>query len=87
MFKVGVIGFVQVGVLLLVEWGIIINVVVLGFIEMQMIVVVLFVICEVGWWMNVMSQGGQFVDVVEIIVWFVNFVLNGVIGNIVCVCG
>lgn len=85
--KAGVIGMVNSMKPVLAEHGITINAVAPGFIETQMTAAIPFAIREVGRRLNSMSQGGQPVDVAELIAFFANPASNGTTGNTVRVCG
>ena len=85
--KAGVIGMVQSLAPLLAKRGITINAVAPGFIETQMTASIPLGVREAGRRLNSMQQGGQPLDVAEVIAWFASPGSEGVTGNILRVCG
>ncbi len=85
--KAGVIGLVQALAPRLAKQGMAINAVAPGFIETQMTASIPLAIREAGRRMNAMGQGGQPVDVAEVIAWLLSPASQGVNGQVLRVCG
>ncbi len=85
--KAGVIGLVQATAPVLAEKKITINAVAPGFIETAMTAAIPFATREAGRRMSSLLQGGQTVDVAELVSYFASPASNAVTGQIVRVCG
>jgi 3-oxoacyl-[acyl-carrier protein] reductase len=85
--KAGMIGLTRALAPGLYDKGITINAVAPGFIETQMTAAIPLATREVGRRMNSLLQGGQPVDVAEIIAYFASPASNAVTGNVIRVCG
>ncbi|MFE3292348.1 3-oxoacyl-ACP reductase [Rhodococcus sp. NPDC059234] len=85
--KAGVIGLVQATAPVLAEKNITINAVAPGFIETAMTAAIPFVTREGGRRMSSLLQGGQTVDVAELVAYFASPASNAVTGQVVRVCG
>ncbi len=85
--KAGLIGYVQARAPELAKRGATINAVAPGFIETDMTAAMPFVIREGGRRMNSMSQGGQPIDVAELICFLSAPGAAGISGQTVRVCG
>ena len=85
--KAGLIGYVQARAPELAKRGVTINAVAPGFIETDMTAAMPFAIREGGRRMNSMSQGGQPIDVAELITFFSAPGAAGISGQTVRVCG
>jgi 3-oxoacyl-[acyl-carrier protein] reductase len=85
--KAGMIGLTQALAPVLYDKGITINAVAPGFIETQMTAAIPLATREVGRRMNSLLQGGQPVDVAEVIAYFAGPASNAVTGNVIRVCG
>ncbi|WP_137723916.1 3-oxoacyl-ACP reductase [Prescottella subtropica] len=85
--KAGVIGLVQASAPVLAEKKITINAVAPGFIETAMTAAIPFATREVGRRGSSLLQGGQTVDVAELVAYFASPASNAVTGQIVRVCG
>ncbi|WP_430334239.1 3-oxoacyl-ACP reductase [Rhodococcus sp. ACT016] len=85
--KAGVIGLVQATAPVLGEKKITINAVAPGFIETAMTAAIPFATREVGRRGSSLLQGGQTVDVAELVSYFASPASNAVTGQIVRVCG
>ncbi|ORA27801.1 3-oxoacyl-ACP reductase [Mycobacterium aquaticum] len=85
--KAGMIGLTDALAPVLAEKGITINAVAPGFIETKMTEAIPLATREVGRRLNSLFQGGQPVDVAELIAYFANPASNAVTGNTIRVCG
>ncbi|ART73007.1 3-oxoacyl-ACP reductase [Mycobacterium dioxanotrophicus] len=85
--KAGMIGLTDALAPVLGEKGITINAVAPGFIETKMTEAIPLATREVGRRLNSLFQGGQPVDVAELIAYFANPASNAVTGNTIRVCG
>ena len=85
--KAGMIGLAEALAPVLAEKNITINAVAPGFIETKMTDAIPFATREVGRRLNSLFQGGQPVDVAELIAYFANPGSNAVTGNTIRVCG
>lgn len=85
--KAGMIGLTQALAPELAAKDITINAVAPGFIETKMTEAIPFATREVGRRLNSLFQGGQPVDVAELIAYFASPASNAVTGNAVRVCG
>ena len=85
--KAGVIGLVHASAPVLAKRGITINAVAPGFIETAMTAAIPFATREAGRRMSSLLQGGQTVDVAELVSYFASPASNAVTGQIVRVCG
>ncbi|MEE6166612.1 MULTISPECIES: 3-oxoacyl-ACP reductase [unclassified Mycolicibacterium] len=85
--KAGVIGLTDALAPVLADKGITINAVAPGFIETKMTEAIPLATREVGRRLNSLFQGGQPVDVAELIAYFANPASNAVTGNTIRVCG
>jgi 3-oxoacyl-[acyl-carrier protein] reductase len=85
--KAGMIGIAETLAPSLGEKGITINAVAPGFIETKMTEAIPLATREVGRRLNSLFQGGQPVDVAELIAYFASPASNAVTGNTIRVCG
>ncbi|WP_046321345.1 3-oxoacyl-ACP reductase [Mycobacterium sp. UM_Kg1] len=85
--KAGMIGLTEALAPALAEKGITINAVAPGFIETEMTAAIPLATREVGRRLNSLFQGGQPVDVAELIGYFASPASNAVTGNTIRVCG
>ncbi|AKS31957.1 3-oxoacyl-ACP reductase [Mycolicibacterium goodii] len=85
--KAGMIGLAEALAPVLADKGITINAVAPGFIETKMTEAIPFATREVGRRLNSLFQGGQPVDVAELIAYFASPASNAVTGNTIRVCG
>ncbi|OBC16853.1 3-oxoacyl-ACP reductase [Mycobacterium sp. 852013-50091_SCH5140682] len=85
--KAGMIGLTDALAPVLADKGITINAVAPGFIETKMTEAIPLATREVGRRLNSLFQGGQPVDVAELIAYFANPASNAVTGNTIRVCG
>lgn len=85
--KAGVIGLVQATAPVLAEKKITINAVAPGFIETAMTAAIPFATREAGRRMSSLLQGGQTVDVAELVSYFASPASGAVTGQVVRVCG
>ncbi len=85
--KAGMIGMTQALAPVFGEKGITINAVAPGFIETKMTEAIPLATREVGRRLNSLFQGGQPVDVAELIAYFASPASNAVTGNTIRVCG
>ncbi|CAJ1493175.1 3-oxoacyl-ACP reductase [[Mycobacterium] kokjensenii] len=85
--KAGMIGLTEALAPELAEKGITINAVAPGFIETEMTAAIPLATREVGRRLNSLFQGGQPVDVAELIGYFASPASNAVTGNTIRVCG
>lgn len=85
--KAGMIGLAEALAPVLASKGITINAVAPGFIETKMTDAIPFATREVGRRLNSLFQGGQPVDVAELIAYFASPASNAVTGNTIRVCG
>ncbi|ORV54098.1 3-ketoacyl-ACP reductase [Mycolicibacter engbaekii] len=85
--KAGMIGLTEALAPSLAEKGITINAVAPGFIETEMTAAIPLATREVGRRLNSLFQGGQPVDVAELIGYFASPASNAVTGNTIRVCG
>ncbi|MCX2713114.1 3-oxoacyl-ACP reductase [Mycolicibacterium sp. J2] len=85
--KAGMIGIAETLAPVLAEKGITINAVAPGFIETKMTEAIPLATREVGRRLNSLFQGGQPVDVAELIAYFASPASNAVTGNTIRVCG
>ena len=85
--KAGMIGLTEALAPVLAEKNITINAVAPGFIETKMTEAIPLATREVGRRLNSLFQGGQPVDVAELIAYFANPASNAVTGNTIRVCG
>ncbi|MHA3024435.1 3-oxoacyl-ACP reductase [Mycobacterium sp. BMJ-28] len=85
--KAGMIGIAETLAPSLGEKGITINAVAPGFIETKMTEAIPVATREVGRRLNSLFQGGQPVDVAELIAYFASPASNAVTGNTIRVCG
>ena len=85
--KAGMIGITETLAPSLAEKGITINAVAPGFIETKMTEAIPLATREVGRRLNSLFQGGQPVDVAELIAYFASPASNAVTGNTIRVCG
>jgi 3-oxoacyl-[acyl-carrier protein] reductase len=85
--KAGMIGLTDALAPVLGKKGITINAVAPGFIETKMTEAIPLATREVGRRLNSLFQGGQPVDVAELIAYFANPASNAVTGNTIRVCG
>ncbi len=85
--KAGMIGLTDALAPVLAKKGITINAVAPGFIETEMTAAIPLATREVGRRLNSLFQGGQPVDVAELIGYFASPASNAVTGNTIRVCG
>ncbi len=85
--KAGMIGIAEALAPGLAAKGITINAVAPGFIETAMTAAIPLATREVGRRLNSLYQGGQPVDVAELIAYFASPASNAVTGNVIRVCG
>ena len=85
--KAGLEGFTRSLALEVGSRGITVNAVAPGFIETQMTAAIPLTVREAGRRFNSMQQGGQPLDVAEVVAWFASPGSEGVSGNILRVCG
>jgi len=85
--KAGMIGLTEALAPVLAAKGITINAVAPGFIETDMTAAIPLATREVGRRLNSLFQGGQPVDVAELIAYFAGPASNAVTGNTIRVCG
>lgn len=85
--KAGMIGLTEALAPTLAKKGITINAVAPGFIETEMTAAIPLATREVGRRLNSLFQGGQPVDVAELIAYFASPASNAVTGNTIRVCG
>jgi 3-oxoacyl-[acyl-carrier protein] reductase len=85
--KAGMIGLTEALAPVLAEKGITINAVAPGFIETKMTAAIPLATREVARRLNSLFQGGQPVDVAELIAYFASPASNAVTGNTIRVCG
>ncbi|WKG03864.1 3-oxoacyl-ACP reductase [Mycolicibacterium sp. HK-90] len=85
--KAGMIGLTEALAPVLAEKNITINAVAPGFIETKMTEAIPLATREVGRRLNSLFQGGQPVDVAELIAYFASPASNAVTGNTIRVCG
>ncbi|MGB3284800.1 MULTISPECIES: 3-oxoacyl-ACP reductase [Mycobacteriaceae] len=85
--KAGMIGLTDALAPVLADKGITINAVAPGFIETEMTAAIPLATREVGRRLNSLFQGGQPVDVAELIGYFASPASNAVTGNTIRVCG
>jgi len=85
--KAGMIGLTEALAPTLAKKGITINAVAPGFIETEMTAAIPLATREVGRRLNSLFQGGQPVDVAELIGYFASPASNAVTGNTIRVCG
>jgi 3-oxoacyl-[acyl-carrier protein] reductase len=85
--KAGMIGLTEALAPVLAEKNITINAVAPGFIETKMTEAIPLATREVGRRLNSLFQGGEPVDVAELIGYFANPASNAVTGNTIRVCG
>ncbi|MGV9799155.1 3-oxoacyl-ACP reductase [Mycobacterium sp. NPDC003449] len=85
--KAGMIGLTDTLAPVLADKGITINAVAPGFIETKMTEAIPMATREVGRRLNSLFQGGQPVDVAELIAYFASPASNAVTGNTIRVCG
>lgn len=85
--KAGMIGLTEALAPALAKKGITINAVAPGFIETEMTAAIPLATREVGRRLNSLFQGGQPVDVAELIAYFASPASNAVTGNTIRVCG
>ncbi len=85
--KAGIIGMVEALAAPFAERGATINAVAPGFIETEMTGAMPFAVREVGRRVNSLQQGGQPVDVAEVVAWLAQPGTAGVNGQTVRVCG
>ncbi|WP_067968870.1 3-oxoacyl-ACP reductase [Mycolicibacter icosiumassiliensis] len=85
--KAGMIGLTEALAPALAKKGITINAVAPGFIETEMTAAIPLATREVGRRLNSLFQGGQPVDVAELIGYFASPASNAVTGNTIRVCG
>jgi 3-oxoacyl-[acyl-carrier protein] reductase len=85
--KAGMIGLTEALAPVLAEKGITINAVAPGFIETKMTEAIPLATREVARRLNSLFQGGQPVDVAELIAYFASPASNAVTGNTIRVCG
>ncbi|ABK73905.1 3-oxoacyl-ACP reductase [Mycolicibacterium smegmatis] len=85
--KAGMIGLAEALAPVLADKGITINAVAPGFIETKMTEAIPLATREVGRRLNSLFQGGQPVDVAELIAYFASPASNAVTGNTIRVCG
>lgn len=85
--KAGVIGLVHASAPVLAKKNITINAVAPGFIETAMTAAIPFATREAGRRMSSLLQGGETVDVAELVSYFASPASNAVTGQVVRVCG
>ncbi|CAJ1496475.1 3-oxoacyl-ACP reductase [[Mycobacterium] holstebronense] len=85
--KAGMIGLTEALAPTLAKKGVTINAVAPGFIETEMTAAIPLATREVGRRLNSLFQGGQPVDVAELIGYFASPASNAVTGNTIRVCG
>src|SRR6185312_6768136 len=85
--KAGMIGLTEALAPRLAQKGVTINAVAPGFIETKMTEAIPLATREVGRRLNSLYQGGQPVDVAELIAYFASPASNAVTGNTIRVCG